>query len=190
MRWFLSRLPPAWSAFLVLAACVGFLVDLGTVRSTFEDSVNEVLPVVAAFLPLIAYIVAVWAIGIIVAKAVRLGIDWKNDGPSVRKFQALSHDIMECKLDLMSLLTPRPMEYGHENVSRATQFVTELNLLLEQLHELGIRVPIREEVRNINESGDRLIAYLERMRILAQDGRLSHARQDTLWENWKSVKGS
>lgn len=183
MRWLRSLFSSAWAGFVILAICVGFLADFPVGRSKLEDSVSTILPIGVALLPYIALGGTVYATGVIGRWALKRILDLLNDGPSVRRFQALATRIQTAQSGIISYLGPSLWSSTYRDTAFASQLITELQLLLEQLTKLGIRVPPSAEI-NIEERGQLLVAYLARMRTFAERGELHHARQDNFWVDW------
>ena len=183
MRWLQSLLRSTWAAFVILAVCVGFLADFPTSRSKLEDSMSALLSVGVALLPYIAFGGILYSSGLIGTWTVKRILDWKNDGPSVRRFQSLAASIEKYNGELIVYLEMPPGFRTYRETSFASRLIMELRFVLEQLAGLRIPGPALGNI-DIDEQGQPLVAYLAMMQTYAKNGELHRARQNNFWANW------
>ena len=171
-----------WAAFLVIALCVGFFVDILEVRSSSGGVLPEVRQVVTIALFYLALVGIPLGVGYIVYQWVGIWRDLRNDGPNIRRFKALSDSIGQCNRNLVSYLErSRESIAAFTDTKRQTEVSAEVNLVLSRLRQLKIPAPSYSQFEG-TERSRYLVAYLAAMEQFAKWGDLRTARRRDLGE--------
>ena len=163
MRWSRYVLSRTWAAFVVLCICLGFLADFPGGRPNLEGVMTAIHPMVTALLPYLALGGGIYSGGIVGWWVLSKCIDIRNDGRSVRKFQALSDSIEACRLNLISYAEGSyRLETAYRNTSYQSAVTVEVNQVLNKLERLKIPMPNYTQFEG-SERSLYLVAYLSAM---------------------------
>ena len=137
----------AWSLGGALGAALGIWADFPVNRAKLEDSMSGALSIGVAFLPFLALGVAITTGGILATGLIRWVVYLVNDGPGVAKFRSVAADIGTCKDKVIGHLETAPERSSlgaFSGAAEASAFTVELNLLIDQLMELKIYIPVHD----------------------------------------------
>ena len=170
----------SWAGFVIVAACVGTYADFLEVRASSSSDLPEISVMITTGLYYLSVIGIPLGVGYLVFQWGRIWIDLRRDGPSVRRFQAMSESIKTCRV-LLALYAGRTrgLENEYEDLMRRTDVSALVTSVSSRLGELKIPTDALEQFTGLERTRQTL-TYLSFMERLAREGDIWTARRTDL----------
>ena len=167
-----------WTAFAVIAVCVGFLADFPSGREQLEESIGNIFPLAVAILPYVAIAGVALFGGRILIWVWRWLRDVLDDGPSKRAFKSQHDNLAECKDLLIDFQKYRPVAHHREVVASMQARFSEICARIDQLNVELSNLDITMEMFDINDESqaNEMIDQLARLEVYSAKGDLDRAR--------------